>query len=112
MSDLCVVSVTHVGMRGFAYYQPALYYPAPRVRDGAVTCRRKCVLLTPYRSYSRACRDAENYAADNGLFVDFDIKRGMRVTKQVFKRLAELYEGDAGTGADVDAGTDREGGVE
>lgn len=123
MNDVCVVGVSQVSMRGFAYYQPALYYAVPRLRDGVVTWRRKCLFLTPSRAYPRAARAAEDYAAENGFPIDFDVKHGDRVPKHVAKRLAELSEADntmhdwlAAHGLsfsdDADGSVQEEGGVE
>jgi hypothetical protein len=84
MTTPCSVSVAIVNLRGFHYYHTAIYYAVPRVSDGTVTWRRRYVLEQgACRSAGKARRAAQDYAYDNGLPFDQNIRHGQIVPPEV-----------------------------
>ena len=91
MTTPCSVSVAVVSLRGFHYYHTAIYYAVPRVSDGTVTWRRRYVMEQgACRSAGKARRAAMDYAYDNGLPFDPNLRHGQIASPEV----AELVLND------------------
>lgn len=93
--DHQIVSVTRLATGGYPYFQPAVYTATPRL-DGVVTWRRTALVCVSTRSEAKAKREAEDYAADNGLSIDFNIRHGVKVKRPRYAAVAVRAASEGG----------------